>query len=63
MAELDDEVDNFRAAMDWAVDRERAINGVSIVAATAQYWNGEGAPSKSLAGSTARRRPGRHHTR
>lgn len=32
------DVDNLRAAMEWAVDHERAADGLEILAATSWYW-------------------------
>jgi predicted ATPase/DNA-binding CsgD family transcriptional regulator len=38
LGQLDADVDNLRAAMDWAVSRQRPIEAVDILSATSWYW-------------------------
>ncbi|MCB1017088.1 MAG: hypothetical protein KDB10_18520 [Acidimicrobiales bacterium] len=38
LAELDRDLDNFRAAMDWALHHERAADAARIVAAAPWFW-------------------------
>jgi predicted ATPase/DNA-binding CsgD family transcriptional regulator len=38
LEQLDAEIDNLRAAMDWAVDHDRAADAATILASTSWYW-------------------------